>query len=65
MATDTDNDKDTNDFTVLRFLTQQFVRIVTTSGICARIKHGTLTLELRISDDKITFSEPSIKFGIK
>lgn len=56
---------DANDFTILRFLTQQFVRIVTSSGICARIKHGTLTLELRIADDKITYSEPSIKFGIK
>jgi hypothetical protein len=56
---------DTNDFDLLLFLVQRFLGLIVTSGICARIKHGTLTFDFRISDGKVTFSEPSIKFGIK
>lgn len=56
---------DTSDFGLLTFLVQQFIRIVNSSGFLARMKHGTLSIELKIVDEKITYARPHVEPVIK
>lgn len=56
---------DTTDLGILAFLVQRFIDLLITSGLCGRIKHGTLSFEFRIADSRVTYAEPSIKIGIK
>jgi hypothetical protein len=60
----TDNEK-AGSFSILLFLVQRIVLLLVSSGICASVKYGEINFTFRIADEKIVFSEPSIKLGIK
>lgn len=55
----------TNDFDILTFIVQRIVPLLVSSGILGRIKHGTLTFEFKIADEKVTYAKPHVELGIK
>lgn len=58
-------EQSTNDFDILTFLLQRIIILLVSSGICARIKYGTVGFEFRIHDGKVTHSKPKIELDIR
>lgn len=56
---------DTNDFDIILYLVQRILPLLVSTGICARIGHGTLSFEFKIANGKVTHSQPNISIGIR
>ena len=58
-------EKDSSDFDILIFLVQRIITILASSGICARIKYGTIGFEFKIHDGVVTGSRPSVQMDVR
>lgn len=54
-----------NDFDLILYLVQRFVDLLITCGIGKRIKHGCLTVEVKIVNSEVVYAKPQVEFGIK